>query len=67
MDKLSKFGNADWDNIDQDHVKKLRKIEREENPGWLTELDKETPPEFKLELEDLKISYDVEVNDLNPL
>jgi len=67
MDKLSKFGNSDWDNIDQDHVKKLRKIEREENPGWLTELDKETPPEFKLELEDLKISYDVEVNDLNPL
>ena len=43
------------------------KIDRVQKANWITELDKETHPDYKLEIEDLKISYDIEVNDLRPL
>ena len=64
---LSKFGNAKWDSLGKEELKRIQKIEHDQKPNWFTELDKEMPPEFKLELEDVKISYDINADDLEPL
>lgn len=62
--KFSKFAKADWDNIDQEKVKNAGETESKHKPGWIKRLDEEMPEEFKLEFEDVQISYEIETNNL---
>ena len=62
--KFSKFAKADWDNIDQEKVKTADETERGHKPGWIKRMDEEMPEDFKLEFEDVQISYDIESDNL---
>lgn len=36
---LSKFGNAKWDSLGKEELKRIQKIEHDQKPNWFTELD----------------------------
>lgn len=65
--KFSKFAKTDWDHVDKKRIETANEIAREQKPGWVKQVAEALPEDGRLEVDDLELSYDLEVNEMKPL